>query len=247
MSYMDRLDASVDSFKILVVDDDPQLQKALVDFLRLHSLAAMGASTKAEALWLFAAQKSDLILLDINLGDDNGLAILRHLRSRSIVPIIMMTGYLQDNSDRIIGLEMGADDYLLKPFDMRELVARIRANLRRREMDRSASEWPNAKRYFFAGWIFDQPARVLTTPEGHQVSLTKSEFALLSTFMDAPFRALSRQQLAQATRVHDEITDRSIDVLILRLRRKLETDTTPRLIQTQRGVGYVFATEVSVQ
>lgn len=247
MSYMDRLDDSTDPFKILVVDDDPQLQKALVDFLRLHSLAAMGASTKSEALWLFTAQKPDLILLDINLGDDNGLAILRQLRSRSIVPIIMMTGHLQDNTDRVVGLEMGADDYLLKPFDMRELVARVRANLRRREMDRGASEWPDAKRYLFAGWSFDQPARALTAPEGHQVSLTKSEFALLSTFVEAPFRALSRQQLAQATRVHDEITDRSIDVLILRLRRKLESETTQRLIQTQRGVGYVFAAEVAVQ
>lgn len=247
MSYMDRLDDSTDPFKILVVDDDPQLQKALVDFLRLHSLAAMGASTKSEALWLFTAQKPDLILLDINLGDDNGLAILRQLRSRSIVPIIMMTGHLQDNTDRVVGLEMGADDYLLKPFDMRELVARVRANLRRREMDRGASEWPDAKRYLFAGWSFDQPARALTAPEGHQVSLTKSEFALLSTFVEAPFRALSRQQLAQATRVHDEITDRSIDVLILRLRRKLESETTQRLIQTQRGVGYVFAAKVAVQ
>jgi two-component system OmpR family response regulator len=248
MSYLERLNAGTRLPKVLVVDDELQLQKALVDYLRCHNLNAIGVSCRAEALWALSTHKPDIILLDIKLGDDDGLELLRHLRIKSVLPVILMTGHLQDKSDRVVGLEMGADDYLLKPFDMRELVARVRANLRRREMDRTVSEWPNGHRYGFCGWVFDQRTRSLTGPNEQNINLTKSEFALLSTFVNAPFHLFTRQQLLQATRIHDEIVDRSIDVLILRLRRKLEIDPhVPRLIQTQRGVGYVFASEVSIQ
>lgn len=248
MSYIERSSAGTHLPKVLVVDDEIQLQKALVNYLRNHNLNATGASCRAEALWSLSTYKPDIILLDIKLGEDDGLEILRHLRTKNILPVILMTGHLQDKSDRVVGLELGADDYLLKPFDMRELVARVRANLRRREMDRTGSEWPSGRRYDFCGWVFDQPTRSLTGPDARVINLTRSEFTLLSTFVNAPFQLFSRQQLLQATRVHDEIVDRSIDVLILRLRRKLEADPqSPRLIKTQRGVGYVFAAEVTIK
>lgn len=241
MAEIMRIDTVSRRSKVLVVDDEVPLQKALIDFLSHHQLTAIGASTRNAALHQLKTQRPDLVLLDINLGDDDGLLLLRDLRARSTLPVILMTGFLQDKADKIIGLESGADDYLLKPFDMRELVARIRANLRRREMNRDLPDWPRAQRFTFEGWVFDQRARTLTDPAGHDVHLTKSEFALLSTFVSGAQRSFSRLQLLQATRVHDEVDDRSIDVLILRLRRKLETqDFTHRLIKTQRGVGYIF-------
>jgi two-component system, OmpR family, response regulator len=234
--------------KVLVVDDEPQLRKALVNYLQSHKIKASGVATRMDALRAISTQKPDLVLLDINLGDDDGLEILRGLRTLSALPVILITGSLQDCTDRVIGLELGADDYLLKPFDMRELVARVRSILRRSESDRGVSGWPNSRCYAFCGWTFDQRTRRLIGPNKRDVGLTKSEFSLLSTFVSAPFQAFSRQQLLQAMRVHDEIVDRSIDVLILRLRRKLDGQSrSVSLIQTQRGVGYAFHADVTVQ
>jgi DNA-binding response OmpR family regulator len=145
-----------------------------------------------------------------------------------------------------VGLELGADDYITKPFGLRELLARIRAVLRRQELGRAASHRETDHgRFGFGGWQLDRRTRRLTDPNGAPVALTKGEYTLLTAFLDAPQRPLSREHLLQATRIHEDVFDRSIDVQILRLRRKLEADSSaPRIIRTERGVGYVFVLPV---
>jgi two-component system, OmpR family, response regulator len=194
----------------------------------------------------FAEREPHLVILDLRLGQDDGLDLLRDIRSRSDVPVIISTGDRRDEIDRVVGLELGADDYLTKPFSLRELLARVRAVLRRWETRFAVSQRdPERGRCRFGGWQLDRRTRRLTDPEGALVALTKGEYALLIAFLDAPQRPLSREHLLQATRVHEDVFDRSIDVQILRLRRKLETDpSAPRIIQTERGVGYVFALPV---
>ena len=172
--------------------------------------------------------------------------LLREIRSRSDVPIIITTGHRRDEIDRVVGLELGADDYVTKPFGVRELLARIRAVLRRREVGAlAAQKTAEHKRSRFGGWLLDRRARRLTNAAGQPVVLTKGEYALLVAFLDAPQRPLTREHLLQATRVHEDVFDRSIDVQILRLRRKLEYDASqPQIIQTERGIGYRFALPV---
>jgi two-component system OmpR family response regulator len=162
------------------------------------------------------------------------------------VPVIVITGHRRDEIDRVVGLELGADDYVTKPFNLRELLARVRAIIRRLDRTR-ASPSRDLERggYRFSGWRLNLRTRKLTDPNGADITLTKGEYALLVAFLDAPQRPLSREHLLQATRVHEDVFDRSIDVQILRLRRKLEHDpSTPQIIQTERGVGYVFAQQV---
>ena len=158
----------------------------------------------------------------------------------------MLTGQHLDEIDRVVGLELGADDYLTKPFGLRELLARVRAVLRR--LDRARAVPPSEHErggYQFSGWRLSLRTRRLTAPTGAEVALSKGEYALLAAFLDAPQRPLSREHLLQATRVHEDVFDRSIDVQILRLRRKLEQDpSAPQMIQTERGVGYIFARPV---
>jgi DNA-binding response OmpR family regulator len=168
---------------------------------------------------------------------------------KSNLPIIIVTGHRRDEVDRIVGLELGADDYLTKPFNLRELLARVRAVLRRAEVDRAAPPGDSkGTRYRFAGWELNVRMRRLTSPTGASVGLTVGEFGLLIAFLRSPQQVLSRDQLLAATRVHgDEVYDRSVDVQILRLRRKLEADpSAPELIKTERGMGYVFAAPVQV-
>ena len=164
----------------------------------------------------------------------------------SEVPVIIITGHRRDDIDRVVGLELGADDYLTKPFNLRELLARVRAILRRFDAGRVApARDPERGRFRFSGWQLDRRIRQLTDPVGTPVALTKGEYAMLLAFLEAPQRPLSREQLLQATRVHEDVFDRSIDVQILRLRRKLERDpSAPRVIQTERGIGYIFAVAV---
>jgi two-component system, OmpR family, response regulator len=234
--------------RVLVIDDDPSMQHMLVDYLEHHNMRAVAASQRQEVMRQFATGEPSVVILDLRLGQEDGLDLLREIRSHSDVPVIITTGHRRDEIDRVVGLELGADDYVTKPFGLRELLARIRAVLRTRETGRIASQRESEQgRYRFGGWQLDRRARRLTNPSGAPVALTKGEYALLIAFLDAPQRPLSREHLLQATRVHEDVFDRSIDVQILRLRRKLETDAgMSRIIQTERGVGYVFALSVEL-
>ena len=232
--------------RILVVEDDHVMRRMVLDYLEDHNMRGLSACGRQEMVRHFAEGDPDLVILDLRLDQENGLDLLREVRTRSDVPVIITTGDRRDEIDRVVGLELGADHYLTKPFSLRELLARIRAVLRRQEAGRAASRRdPERGRYRFGGWQLDRRIRRLSDPGGGQVALTKGEYALLTAFLDAPQRPLSREQLLQATRVHEDIFDRSIDVQILRLRRKLELDpSAPQIIQTERGVGYVFALPV---
>jgi two-component system, OmpR family, response regulator len=232
--------------RIFIVEDDPVMLRMVGDYLEQHNMRVVSASGRREMVQHFAVREPDLVILDLRLGQEEGFDLLREIRSRSDVPVIITTGDRRDEIDRVVGLELGADDYLTKPFSLRELLARIRAVLRRQEAGRAAYQRdPERARCRFGGWQLDRRTRRLSDPSGGQVALTKGEYALLTAFLDAPQRPLSREQLLQATRVHEDIFDRSIDVQILRLRRKLELDpSAPQIIQTERGVGYVFTLPV---
>jgi two-component system OmpR family response regulator len=238
--------ASMRLTRVLVVDDDPSVQHMLVNYLEQHDMRVSSASQRQEVTRQFALAEPNIVILDLRLGQEDGLDLLREIRSRSDVPIIITTGHRRDEIDRVVGLELGADDYVTKPFGLRELLARIRAVLRRRETGRTAALRESEQgRSQFGGWQLDRRARRLTNSGGVPIALTKGEYALLIAFLDAPQRPLTREHLLQATRIHEDVFDRSIDVQILRLRRKLETDpSVPRIIQTERGVGYVFALPV---
>jgi two-component system, OmpR family, response regulator len=231
---------------IIVVDDDSSLRQMVIRFLEEHNIPAKSASNGAELKRHFEGPQPSLIILDLRLGQDDGLDLLREIRSHSDIPVIITTGHRPDEIDRIVGLELGADDYIVKPFSLRELLARVRAVLRRQEIGRTArASDPARGGYRFNGWQLERRGRTLLDPDGSPVALSKGEYALLLAFLEAPQRPLTREHLLQATRIHEDIFDRSIDVQVLRLRRKLEVDpSTPRVIQTERGVGYVFALPV---
>jgi two-component system OmpR family response regulator len=240
--------ASAKPPRVLVVDDDTSMQHMLANYLEQHNMQVFSAAQKQEVTRQFAAGEPDLVILDLRLGEENGLDLLREIRSRSEVPVIIVTGHQGDEIDRVVGLELGADDYVTKPFGLRELLARIRAVLRRQETGRiAARQEVEQGRCHFGGWQLDRRARRLTNASGTTVALTKGEYTLLTAFLDAPQRPLTREHLLQATRIHEDVFDRSIDVQILRLRRKLEDDpSSPRVIRTERGVGYVFALPVEL-
>jgi DNA-binding response OmpR family regulator len=236
------------SIRVLIVDDDPAIRNMVVDYLEDQGIQAISASGRQDMVRHFADGKPDLVVLDLHLGQEDGLDLLRDIRSDFDTPVIIGTGHRREEIDRVVGLELGADDYLTKPFGLRELLARIRAVLRRRELGRAAVQrGPERGRYRFGGWLLDRRARRLTDATGTVVTLSKGEYALLVAFIEAPQRPLSREQLLQATRIHEDVYDRTIDVQVLRLRRKLETEAAaPQIIQTERGVGYVFALPVEV-
>jgi len=237
---------SGDRVCVLVVEDDAALQRMIVNYFGENNIRTLVACNRQEMVRQLDGAEVDLVILDLRLGQEDGLDLLREVRSNSDVPVIIITGHRRDDIDRVVGLELGADDYLTKPFNLRELLARVRAVLRRFDVGRTTpTRDPGRGRFRFCGWQLDCRMRRLTNPEGAPVVLTKGEYALLLAFLEAPQRPLSREHLLQATRVHEDIFDRSIDVQILRLRRKLEPDPrAPRVIQTERGVGYVFAVSV---
>jgi two-component system, OmpR family, response regulator len=231
---------------ILVVDSDPAARRTVTNYFRDNDMPANGASGRQELTLRLASGTPALIILDLSLGRDDGLHLLKEIRRTSDVPVIITTGHRMDEVDRVVGLELGADDYVTKPFGLRELLARVRAILRRREL-KGVTRSRDAKRggFRFGHWQVERHARRLTMQDGSSVVLTNSEFSLLVAFLESPGRPLSREQLLTATRVHEDIFDRSIDVQVLRLRRKLETDaSSPRVILTERGIGYVFALPV---
>ena len=233
---------------VLVVDDDPAMRAMIADYLTDQNMRVSVATNSREMQRVVAADGVDLVVLDLKLGNEDGLAIVRALRAESNLPIIVLTGHRREAVDRVVGLELGADDYLTKPFNPRELLARVHAVLRRSPAARPDGE-AKRTRYRFAGWELSLRTRRLVSPAGEHVPLTKGEFGLLAVFLEAPQRVLTREHLLAASRVHDnEVFDRSIDVQILRLRRKLEVDpSAPALIKTERGVGYVFSSPVDVR
>jgi len=232
----------------LVVEDDRTMRHLVVNYLEENEIRVISATGRGEVAGLLANEDPSVVILDLRLGQEDGLDLLREIRSQSDVPVIITTGHRRDEIDRVVGLELGADDYITKPFGLRELLARIRAVLRRRETGQTAVQRdPERGRSRFGNWQLDRRNRRLSDSSGAPVSLTKGEYALLVAFLDAPQRPLSREHLLQATRIHEDVFDRSIDVQVLRLRRKLETDpSAPRVILTERGVGYVFALPVEM-
>ncbi len=232
--------------RILVVDDDPEIRKLLARYIESQGFRVLLAANCRELRDRLATNHIDLIVLDVMLPDGSGLEMCRDLRAqRSSVPIILLTA-LKEDVDRIIGLEIGADDYLGKPFNPRELIARVRAVLRRRaEALPPASE---AKIYRFEGFTADPQTRRVSDPRGGNIELTGAEFDLLKTFLERPGRVLSRDQLLDLTRGREgDVLDRSIDVLVSRLRRKLADGGAAQLFKTVRNGGYQLAAKVEVQ
>ena len=236
------------SAHVLAVDDDPSVRQMLVDYLADNDMRVSAAASGREIADAMARETIDLLVLDLRLPGEDGMQIARTIREQSDIPIIMLTGR-RDEADRVMGLEIGADDYLTKPFSPRELLARIRALLRRsRAYETVADGLTRIRAYRFAGWELSVRLRKLTTPDGDTVPLTNAEFNLLAAFLAAPQRVLSREQLLDLSRLHnDEVYDRSIDVQVARLRRKLEPGAArPQLIRTERGTGYVFSATVEI-
>jgi len=232
---------------ILVVDDDPAMRDVIGTYLESHNYRVNLAADGDAMMRALAGDSVDLVVLDLKLAHEDGLDLMRRLGERWDVPVIVVTGHRRDETDRVVGLELGADDYLLKPFGLRELLARVRAVLRRAEAGERRTRCKQQRlRYQFAGWELDLRTRQLTSPEGATVALTAGEFNLLVAFLRAPRQVLSREQLLAASRVHDEeVFDRSVDIQILRLRRKLEANPSkPQLIRTERGAGYILAATV---
>jgi two-component system OmpR family response regulator len=231
--------------QIAVVEDDATLALTLEDMLLGEGYQVHLCPTAASLQLLLKGGNLDMILLDITLPDANGLALAAQVRATTAIPIIILTGKGSE-VDRIVGLEVGADDYVVKPFSVREVAARIRAVLRRAHNTQPIS--PDVRSGFrFAGWTLDVQLRRLYSPNGKQIVLTVNEFDLLESIVSTAGRILSRNQLLEMTRRHnnDDVFDRTIDVLILRLRRKIESNPhVPKLIVTERGIGYRFNSPV---
>jgi DNA-binding response OmpR family regulator len=224
---------------LLVVDDDPEICELITMYLgeQGFEVASVGDGNSMDA-WL-ARQTPDLVLLDLMLPGEDGLSIARRLRSEHNLPIIMVSARGED-IDRIVGLEVGADDYLPKPFNPRELLARIRAVLRRGSVDADIGS-ATGPRYAFGPFVFEPEERLLFR-DGEEVDLSRAEFDLLAVFIDRPNKVLSRDQILDCLKHYDrDPFDRSIDVRVTRLRHKIEDDPAePRLIRTVWGVGYQF-------
>ena len=230
---------------ILVVDDDREIRDLLGRFLAKHGYRVEEAADGRAMQKALSDWRIDLIVLDLMLPGEDGLSLCRQLRASSNIPVIMLTAMGED-IDRIVGLEIGADDYVAKPFNPRELLARIKAVLRRARELPAASDSPGEATLRFAGWRLDTAARTVTAPDGTAVELTAGEFELLVALTEHARRVLSREQLLDLTRGSDAAPfDRSIDVQVSRLRRKIEVDPAkPDLIKTLRNGGYVFTAAV---
>jgi two-component system OmpR family response regulator len=233
---------------ILVVDDDPQIRELLEEYFTENAYRVSVASNGEQMSQILADEAIDLVVLDLRLAGEDGMAIARALRDQSAIPIVMLTG-VRDEADRIMGLELGADDFLTKPFSPRELLARIRTVLRRTKgVALVQARQHELRAYRFADFELNLRTRRLKHADGRFIELTNGEFNLLAALLAAPQRILTRDQILEASRVYDnEVYDRSIDVQVLRLRRKIEADPSqPRFIVTERGVGYIFDTAVEV-
>lgn len=239
---------------ILVVDDDREIRDLLARFLAKHGLRVTTAKDGTEMERALADWSIDLVVLDLMMPGEDGLSLTRRLRGQGMaVPIVMLTAMGED-TDRIVGLEMGADDYMPKPFNPRELLARIKAVLRRAQgpapqaapSGTAVGTATSGNRFCFHNWVLDISTRDLTSPEGVVLTLSAGEFDLLQAFVEHPRRVLSRDQLLDLARGRQAIPfDRSIDIQVSRLRRKLNDDAKdPQMIKTVRGGGYLFTPSV---
>jgi two-component system OmpR family response regulator len=230
---------------VLAVDDDPIIRGAIVDYLGQHEFRVTAVADGRAMQAVLAHEVVDLLVLDLKLQAEDGMALARRLRDESAIPIIMLTGR-REEADRVMGLELGADDYLTKPFSPRELLARIRAVLRRRRPEIQQGRPEGIRAYRFDGWELNLNTRRLKDRNGQAVPLSNGEFSLLVVFLGAPHRMLTRDQLLDMSRLHgDDVYNRSVNTQVMRLRRKLETDPArPRYIRTERGAGYVFSVPV---
>lgn len=232
--------------RLLVVDDDAEVLELLRRYFVAQDFEVCTAVDGSEMRGVLARTSIDLVLLDLGLPGEDGFALTRQLHEQWAGPVIIITGR-GESVDRVIGLELGADDYVTKPFDLRELLARVRSVLRRSNRRRQASAGDEHAALLFSGFRLDPLARELFTADGERVALTAGEYELLRLFVDNPNRVLSRDDLME--RIHGREAgpfDRAIDVRIGRLRRKIESDPSePEIIKSVRGAGYVFATRVS--
>ena len=233
-----------DNARILVVDDDPDICALLQDYLGKNGFYTYTAGDCRAARETMRSQEIDLLVLDIMLPGEDGLVMCRELRVRSDIPIIMLTARTEE-TDRVVGLEMGADDYIPKPFAPRELLARIRAVLRRTGSEGSKQNGETVQ-FLFLGWSLDTGTRRLFSPEGVLVPLSGAEFRLLSVFLEHPNRVLTRDQIMDLLYGREAGPyDRAVDVQISRLRRRLgDTGHDPQIIKTVRSEGYLFGAEV---
>jgi len=232
---------------VLAIDDDPVLREAITDYLGQHEFRVTAVPDGRAMQEVIARQVVDLVVLDLKLQTEDGMALARRLRDESAIPIIMLTGR-REEADRVMGLELGADDYLTKPFSPRELLARIRAVLRRRRPEVQQGRPEGVRAYRFDGWELNLNTRRLKSRDGRAVRLSNGEFSLLVVLLGSPHRILSRDQLLDMSRLHgDDVYNRSVNTQVMRLRHKLETDSaTPRYILTERGAGYMFGVAVEI-
>lgn len=230
---------------VLVVDDDAAIRRVVDDYLLQNDFRVTGASSGAELMSALGAQVIDLVLLDLRLQGEDGMHLLRQVRAHSQIPVIILTGRAEE-ADRVMGLELGADDYLTKPFSPRELLARIRTVLRRTHAGQEVHGAPVCRAYRIPGWELNLRTRKLTAADGGQVPLSNGEFNLLAALLSTANRVVTRDQLIEMSRRYDnEVYDRAVDVQILRLRRKLEHNPAePQIIITERGAGYRIAVPV---
>ena len=233
---------------VLLVDDDAEVCSMIQQYLSQNDFRVTTVSTGKQMLEIIGRDAVDLLLLDLRLQGEDGMQLARAVREKSAVPIVILTGRA-DEADRIMGLELWADDYVTKPFSPRELLARIRAVLRRSQTEVvSPGRDQTLRAYRFAGWELNVRLHRLLSPRGERIEISRGEFSLLCAFLSSPQRILTRDQLLELSRLHTtEVYDRSIDVQILRLRRKIEADpANPVFIRTERGVGYYFDAPVKV-
>jgi DNA-binding response OmpR family regulator len=230
---------------VLAVDDDATIRSLIVDYLGRNELRVTAVADGRAMQAVLDEQVVDLVVLDLRLQAEDGMALARRLRDESAIPIIMLTGRAEE-ADRVMGLELGADDYLTKPFSPRELLARIRTILRRRRAEVRQGRPDGVRAYRFDVWELNLNTRRLAAMDGRQVPLSNGEFSLLVVLLGSPQRILTRDQLLDLSRLHnDEVYNRSVDVQIMRLRRKIEKDPAePRYIRTERGAGYLFGVPV---
>jgi two-component system, OmpR family, response regulator len=235
--------------KILIVDDEPDIRDIVGMMLEDAGYGVFSLASGQGVLDLVRDQEIDLVILDLGLPGVDGLTLTRELKARSDVGVVILSGRAE-TTEKIIGLEVGADDYLSKPFEPRELLARVRSVLRRLAVVAASDETGSvseSQSYVFEGWCLDIMSRTLTDPAGDDVTLSSGEFNLLKTFIERPNRVLSRDQLLDFTHGHDTPAfDRSVDVQIARLRKKIEPHPqAPNFIKTVRNAGYIFAGKVS--